>query len=90
LRICLGTAIHTRSISGKKQWLEDVSVRSESYFLRHQIAKALNVKAGLALPIIVKSQVLAVVVSFMSTAQASNPAIMASTQTAVGNFKSHF
>ena len=75
--------------SRQPEWLEDASVRSESYFLRHQIAKALNVKAALALPIIVNSQLLAVVVFFMSKAQASDPAIMAATQTAVGNFKSH-
>ena len=75
--------------SRQPEWLEDASVRSEGYFLRHQIAKALNVKAALALPIVVNSQVLAVVVFFMSKAQASEPALMAATQTAVWNFKSH-
>ena len=72
------------------EWLDDVSVQAEGYFLRNQIAKALNVKAGLALPIVVNSQVLAVVVFFMSKAQAPEPAIMTSTQTAVGNFQSQF
>jgi hypothetical protein len=76
--------------SCQPEWLNDVSAQSESYFLRHQIAKALNVKAGLALPIVVNSQVLAVVVFFMSKARLLDPAIIASTQTAIGNFKSNF
>jgi hypothetical protein len=33
------------------EWMVDVSTESESYFLRHQIAKAFGVKAGLGLPI---------------------------------------
>ncbi|HEY9749473.1 MAG TPA: GAF domain-containing protein [Allocoleopsis sp.] len=32
------------------EWMVDVSAESESYFLRHQIAKAFGVKAGLGLP----------------------------------------
>ena len=76
--------------SCQPEWLDDVSVQAEGYFLRHQIAKALNVKAGLALPIVVNSQVLAVVVFFMSKARSLDPAIMSATQTAVGNFQSQF
>ena len=44
------------------EWMVDVSAESESYFLRHQIAKAFGVKAGLGLPI--KMQELEVVLVF--------------------------
>ena len=76
--------------SCQPEWLDDVSIQAESYFVRHQIAKALDVKAGLGLPIVINSQVLAVVVFFMSKARSLDPAIMRSTQIAVWDFKSHF
>lgn len=44
------------------EWMVDVSTESESYFLRHQIAKAFNVKAGLGLS--VKMEELQVVLVF--------------------------
>ncbi len=74
--------------SRQSEWLDDVSVESESYFLRHQIAKALNVRAGMAIPILENSQVLAVVIFFMSKAQSPDPVLMASTQAAIWNFQS--
>ncbi len=72
--------------SRQPEWLDDVSVASESYFLRHQIAKALNVKAGLAIPIVENDRVLAVVAFFMSIARSPDPVLMALTQIAVSNF----
>ena len=52
--------------SQQPEWIPDVSVQSEAYFLRNQIAKACGVKAGLGVPILAHDQVLAVLVFFMS------------------------
>lgn len=49
----------------KPEWICDVSVQSETYFLRHYIAKAFGVKTGFGVPIIADDRVLAVLVFFM-------------------------
>jgi GAF domain-containing protein len=72
------------------EWIEDVSIASESYFLRHQIAKALNVRAGLALPIVKDNRVIAVVVLFMSKVRSPDTQLLATTQSAISKFQSHF
>jgi hypothetical protein len=69
------------------EWIDDVSVESESYFLRNQIAKALSVKAGCGIPIVVNSRVLAVVVFFMSKARSQDLQLIEHTQSAVANFQ---
>jgi hypothetical protein len=63
--------------------MSDASAESETYFLRNQIAKAFGVKAGLALPILVNSQVRTVVVFFMLEAAAEDKGLVELTQTAV-------
>lgn len=37
--------------SQQPEWIVDVSAESETYFLRHQIAKAYGVRAGFGVPI---------------------------------------
>lgn len=72
--------------SQQPEWLEDVSAQSETYFLRNQIAKALSVKAGFGIPILVSSQVLAVVVFFISKERSPDVSLMEQTRAIVGNF----
>jgi hypothetical protein len=54
--------------SEQPEWIVDVSARSETYFLRNQIAKACSVKAGFGIPIKSNSQVTVVLVFFMHQA----------------------
>ena len=58
--------------SGKPQWIVDVSAKSETYFLRNQIAAACGVKAGFGIPVRESSQIIVVLVFFMRTAGAEN------------------
>ena len=53
---------------GQPEWIVDVSARSETYFLRNQIAKACGVKAGFGIPVKCERQVIVVLVFFMRTA----------------------
>jgi hypothetical protein len=48
----------------RPEWVADVSIQSEGYFLRNQIAKAFSVRAGLGLPILVEQQIKAALVFF--------------------------
>jgi hypothetical protein len=73
--------------SQKPEWLEDVSAQSETYFLRNQIARALSVKAGFGMPIMVGSQVLAVVVFFMSKVRSPDSDLIEQTKAIVRNFQ---
>ena len=57
---------------GQPEWIVDVSARSETYFLRNQIAKACGVKAGFGMPIKYDRQVIVVLVFFMRTAGTHN------------------
>lgn len=61
------------------EWIADVSIQAESYFLRNQIAKAFSVKAGFGVPVI-EGQVGVVLVFFMSKVCDENSQLMASTQ----------
>jgi hypothetical protein len=69
--------------SQQSEWIDDVSAQAETYFLRHQIAKALNVKAAFGVPILVNSQVLAVIVFFMSQARSLDLNLIELTQSAI-------
>jgi GAF domain-containing protein len=51
-------------LSQQPEWVSDVSIQSEGYFLRNQIAKAFSVRAGLGLPILVGQQVKSILVLF--------------------------
>jgi hypothetical protein len=76
--------------SRQSEWLEDASAASDTYFLRNQIAQALSVKTGFGIPIIVSSQVLAVVVFFRSKTRSPNPLTIAQTQAIVSHFQSEY
>ncbi|MBD1939004.1 EAL domain-containing protein [Microcoleus sp. FACHB-68] len=52
-------------LSKQAAWHQDVSIESESIFLRAQLAMSWGLKAGLGVPIIANDQVLAVLVFFM-------------------------
>ncbi len=52
--------------SQQPEWLKDASANSETYFLRHYIAKAFGIKTGLGVPILVDDQVISVLVFFRS------------------------
>lgn len=56
----------------KPEWIVDVSARTETYFLRNQIAVACGIKAGFGIPIKEDRCVVAVLIFFMRQAQAPN------------------
>jgi hypothetical protein len=64
-------------VSQEFEWLADATAPSEREFLRHYIAKALGVKTGLGLPILVDRQVRAVVVLFMTSLREANSELIA-------------
>jgi GAF domain len=49
-------------LSQRAEWISDVSSQSENYFLRHLIAKAFGVRAGLGIPVNIESRTQAVFV----------------------------
>lgn len=53
-------------VSKQSEWIVDVSSQSEAYFLRNQMAKAFNIKAGFAVPVLANYEVLAVLSFFAS------------------------
>ena len=63
-------------LSQQPEWVPDVSIQSEGYFLRNQIAKAFSVRAGLGLPILVEQQVLAILVFFKAKSCQADSEIM--------------
>jgi hypothetical protein len=73
--------------SQKPEWIDDVSVQSETYFLRNQIAKGLSVKAGFGMPIAIESHIVAVIVFFMSTARSQDRQQIDFVRSGVANFK---
>ena len=50
------------------QWIEDVSVPSEGYFLRNQLARAFNLKAGFGFPVFRHQSIIAIFVFFTDRA----------------------
>jgi hypothetical protein len=65
--------------SQQPEWIVDVSIQSESYFLRNQIAKAFGAKSAFGVPV-VEGQVGVVLAFFMSKVWDNNSQLMASTQ----------
>ncbi|NEN87757.1 MAG: GAF domain-containing protein [Okeania sp. SIO3H1] len=51
-------------LSKQPEWIIDVTIESEGYFLRNQIAKAFGVKSGFSVPVIAQNQVLIVLAFF--------------------------
>jgi GAF domain len=76
--------------SRQSEWLEDASAASDTCFLRNQIAQALSVKTGFGVPIIVSSQVLAVVVLFRSKTRSLHPLTIDQTQAIVSHFQAEY
>ncbi|MEP0818314.1 MULTISPECIES: GAF domain-containing protein [Trichocoleus] len=68
------------------EWMVDVSAESESYFLRHQIAKAFGAKAGLGLPVIIE-QLQVVLVFFRSEAHSRDQQCIDLTEAAVAQIQ---
>ncbi|MBD2576710.1 GAF domain-containing protein [Oscillatoria sp. FACHB-1406] len=62
--------------SQQPQWIDDVSVQSESYFLRNQIAKAFNLKAGFGFPIFCDRCSIAIVIFFTDRACEEDPSLV--------------
>ena len=54
--------------SRKAEWINDVSIESESYFLRNQIAKAFNIKAGFGFPVFGEREIIGILVFFTDRA----------------------
>lgn len=59
-------------LSQQPQWVQDVSMLSDSISLRSEMAKECGLKAGLGIPIIANEQVLAVLVFFMFESRAED------------------
>ncbi len=70
-------------LSHQPEWVPDVSIQSEGYFLRNQIAKAFSVRAGLGLPVLVEQKVLAVLVFFKASSCEADLEIMQWLQTVI-------
>jgi hypothetical protein len=50
------------------EWINDVSIQSENYFIRNQIAKAFNIKAGFGFPVICDREMIGIFVFFVDRA----------------------
>ena len=62
--------------SQQPEWMLDASAQSETYFLRHYIAKAFGIKTGLGVPILANAQVIAVLVFFRSEICEEDPQVI--------------
>lgn len=54
--------------SRESEWINDVSIQSENYFLRNRIAKAFNIKAGFGFPVFYEQEIVGVFVFFTQRA----------------------
>jgi hypothetical protein len=71
--------------SQQPEWIADVSIQSESYFLRNQIAKAFGAKSAFGVPV-VEGQIGVVLAFFMSKVWDDNSQLIASTQVITTQF----
>jgi signal transduction protein with GAF and PtsI domain len=51
-------------LSEQPEWIADATAKSESYYLRNQLARAFDINAGFGVPIIANERVWAVIVFF--------------------------
>jgi hypothetical protein len=58
--------------SRKVEWINDISIQSENYFLRNQIAKAFNIKAGFGFPVFCDQEIMGILVFFTNCAFEEN------------------
>jgi hypothetical protein len=59
--------------SRQPEWINDVSIQSENYFLRNQIAKAFNLKAGFGFPVFCNQEIVRIFVFFTDYASEEDP-----------------
>jgi hypothetical protein len=76
--------------SQQPEWISNVSVESEGYFLRNQIAKLFGIKAALGLPILANNQVRAVFVLFMLESKTIDQSLVQAIQNAVAELEKIF
>ena len=50
--------------SRKTEWINDVSIQSENYFLRNNLAKAFDIKAGFGFPVFCDQEIIGILVFF--------------------------
>lgn len=62
--------------SGQPEWINDVSVQSENYFLRNQIAKAFNLKAGFGFPVFCDRAAIGIFVFFTDRVCEEDPSLV--------------
>lgn len=62
--------------SSQSEWINDVSVQSENYFLRNQIAKAFNLKAGFGFPVFCDQALVGIFVFFTDVACEEDPCLI--------------
>lgn len=62
--------------SCQAEWIEDVSIQSESYFLRNQIAKAFDLKAGFGFPVFCNQAIIGTFVFFTDCAYEEDPRLV--------------
>ncbi|MBD1847869.1 GAF domain-containing protein [Cyanobacteria bacterium FACHB-63] len=62
--------------SGQPEWINDVSLQSENYFLRHQIAKAFNIRAGFGFPVVHAQAIVGIFVFFSESASEVDPRLI--------------
>jgi GAF domain-containing protein len=73
-------------LSCEAEWISDVSSQSENYFLRHLIAKAFGIRAGLGVPVNIEGITQAVFVFFNSEVCEEDSNLMQRVENAVIHF----
>lgn len=68
--------------SQQPEWILDISAESETYFLRHYIAKAFGIKTGLGVPILDRDRAIAILVFFQSQICQEDPQVIELAMTA--------
>ncbi|NES66212.1 MAG: GAF domain-containing protein, partial [Okeania sp. SIO2D1] len=63
-------------LSKQPEWIIDVTIESEGYFLRNQIAKAFGVKSGFSVPVITENKVLIVLAFFTAQTRSKETKII--------------
>jgi hypothetical protein len=62
--------------SRQPEWVNDVSIQPENYFLRNQIAKAFNIKAGFGFPIFRDQEIFGIFVFFTDCVWEEDPSLV--------------
>jgi hypothetical protein len=73
-------------LSCQGEWISDVSSQSENYFLRHLIAKAFGIRAGLGVPVNIAGRTQAVFIFFNSDVCEEDSSLMQRVENAAAHF----